>query len=236
MHDIVLIYLYISISCLLFMFVISKRAPQNQQSIFFWLQIKTFAAIVVNLFAWQFHWFDRVIIAGHEFRMLALYMDWLITTPITLVLILKWLQWLTEQTFKTNLMKTLIGLNLGMIAFGFLAEWVQNSLWLRWCLFGGAGVMMIGIWTVMYRESHQLHKTHSERCTFEYRFIVNLVMCFWMGFPLIWLLSPFGMNWISIDFTLMLFWLLNSWTKLVFLIVILGKLRDLKVRSGLELD
>jgi hypothetical protein len=158
------------------------------------------------------------------FTLLPLYMDWLWTTPMTIV-ILSCLANADAHKIERGTRKqlvTLISLDLLMLSFGMMAE--RSDGILKALLFSISGCLLASvlymIWTVLHRQAQ-----HQARVTYRTFVILALFISVgWLYFPLIWLLGPLAVGAISTPATYDLLVFGNAFVKIGLFMIIVSRL------------
>jgi bacteriorhodopsin len=171
--------------------------------LFFWLALKAFAVWIVGNVASSAYLLD---------------LDWLITTPLTVVILTMYAT-RTKQVGRGR-WGLAIGLCTMMVGGGMLAK--QDWLGLRWFWFGSAGVAMVIILVALLRL--RVANTH-------YWWIYGFNSVMWAAFPLIWVLGPNGLGKFNMDMETRLFTGFDLVAKMGLFLIIL-----ISVRGGIRRD
>lgn len=151
----------------------------------------------------------------------ARYIDWALTTPL---LILNLAMIATFQVGrKTALVASLIGLDLFMIATGFLSAIASGPA--KWVFFGLSCFAFLGVllvlWDEMRKEAAKL--TWGEYQT--YTKCLQALTFLWCAYPVVFLLGTEGLGRVSLEVEGMLYMVLDVASKLGFGLIVLANVR-----------
>ena len=158
------------------------------------------------------------------------YADWLVTTPLLL-----WALFSTayfHRPFEWTLFIGLVFADVIMILSGLLGD-LATDPFVRWTCFavgcGALATMIVVVWgkmrRVAYAQSHELGSAYTKVAAF--------LTAAWIGYPVIWALSPAGSDVFGSGLTTILLVVLPILSKVGFSIFDLHELRKLgRVRPG----
>ena len=167
-----------------------------------------------------------VMVDGQEVY-LARYCDWIVTTPLLLFVLSS--SGMFFRPLDHTTIGTLIGLDVIMVLSGLFADLTANeSVQWFWYLVGCVSLLLIFsiLWGRVRREAF----AHNEEIGRAYTRLAGLFTALWLGYPLIWALSPSGFGLIGNGLTTILFVLLPIVSKVGFSIYDLHELRKLAPR------
>jgi bacteriorhodopsin len=154
-----------------------------RKKLVFWFGIKSF--FVLGVLTWMALRMSTEVWLTQKW--MPFEWDWLMTTPITLVLLIQ-VVYFPQNVPIEAVRFPWIWCPLMVIA-GMLADWdVLHGKWI-WFLLGGfsLGVIFRALWMKMNAANHRI-----------YRPLVFFTMGCWVLFPIVWVLGPNGIHVISI--------------------------------------
>lgn len=185
---------------------LSYRAKGVLKRLYVFVLIKTLSAMFIHdvLAFWMTDgWLDSPI------TFLPLYLDWLMTTPLTLWILLG-LASFRKELPKITYIKIAI-LDLLMVLLGLLADAFTGGL--RWVFFVlSAGLFSWLVWMLW----GPIRRHAAAQISFYYKkflIITSFTTFAWFLFPLLWLSSPLAFNVLNVDESIRAFLLHNIVTK-----------------------
>ncbi|SCL19552.1 bacteriorhodopsin [Micromonospora nigra] len=172
----------------------------------------------------------RVEAAGHPVYW-ARYVDWVVTASLLLVaLALTATHALPGRCGRV--MAALVGANVVMILSGLLADLTVDAF-TRYAVFAVGVVAFLVVYGLIWGPLRAHAHRQPERHTAVFLEAAVLLSVLWIGYPVIWLLSPSGFDMLGSATTSVLFVGLSIISKVGWSIVDLGRLRALSDRGQL---
>jgi bacteriorhodopsin len=132
----------------------------------------------------------------------SLFMDWFVTTPLTLLLLWRWAHGLDSDLPRMTVSKparaskplllALIGADWLMLLCGLLAGRLAGGS--RWSLFAAASLLMVLILLLIWRNLRRIADFQSGPLKHSYYGMATFVSASWFLFPLLWLCSPYALG------------------------------------------
>lgn len=142
------------------------------------------------------------------------YVDWLLTTPLLLL----YLAMLAKPGRRP--LVALVALDVVVIVAGAAAVLTAGPL--SWGLFAIAGVAYLGIVYLLIETLPTAATFASERVAIVFTKLRNLTVVLWTIYPVVWLLAPQGLGWLTFGTEMMVVVYLDFLTKVAFAIVALN--------------
>lgn len=165
----------------------------------------------------------RVTIRGDEV-LVARYADWMLTTPLLLALL-----GMVANASRSTI-ATLIGLDVYMIATGFLAV-LAEPLWQTLVWWGVSTLAFIVLLYILIRVLSKGAGEQPEGVVNVYRRLRNLTVVLWSFYPIIWLAGGHGFALLPSNVELVSFVVLDVLAKVVFGLILLRSHDTVKVHS-----
>lgn len=156
----------------------------------------------------------------------ARYLDWVVTTPLLLLALAFTAFFKVKKDY--TLIAGVIGADIFMILTGLIADLSVEPARYIWYGLGVVAfvVIMYLLWVPMRAEA----AAHPEsRIGGIYTRGLTYLTIFWIGYPLVWLIGPSGLNLVSQDIDTLLFIVLPIFSKVGFSLYDLMMLRDLNM-------
>lgn len=142
---------------------------------------------------------------------IARYVDWLLTTPL-LLLYLAMLCKSGSQTYAV-----LIGLDVLVIAAGAAAIFTTGLL--SWGLFALGGVAFVAIAYLLVSWLPKQSSFASDRVYAQFFKLRNITVVLWALYPVVWVFSPAGLGWLTLNTEMMTIVYLDFITKAAFVAI-----------------
>lgn len=149
------------------------------------LIIPGFAAIAYAMMALDI---GNILIDGYVVPV-PRYIDWLVTTPI----LVGYAGYVAGSEKRWYLTAGLI--DAGMIAVGFAAAVLDPPI--RWAAFGLSALCHLGLLVVLYGIFPQAAREQNSTRQQLFKTLQNHVGLLWLAYPVVWIVSPLGINAIS---------------------------------------
>lgn len=142
------------------------------------------------------------------------YVDWLLTTPLLLLYLA-----MLSKPGRRNLI-LLIGLDVIVIGTGAGAVLTEGVI--SWVLFSAGGLAYLGIVYLLVEAIPASASFASERVAIVFMKLRNITVVLWTMYPVVWLLAPQGIGWLTLGTEMMLIVYLDVLTKAVFVLIALN--------------
>ncbi|NUE01082.1 bacteriorhodopsin [Halorubraceae archaeon YAN] len=139
------------------------------------------------------------------------YIDWLLTTPL-LVLYLAML-----CKAGVRMYATLITLDIILILSGAAAVLTTGTL--SWALFGVGSLAYLGLAYLLVKTVPQQTSFRSDRISMQFFKLRNITVVLWTLYPVVWVFSPAGFGWLTLNTEMMVVVYLDFITKVAFVAI-----------------
>ncbi len=188
---------------------------------------------------WSGTWYAVMALGGGQVEVAgqttywARYVDWVVTTPLLLVALVLTATHALPRT-RWGLMAALVVADVVMVTSGALADLAEDNTW-RFSLYGvgwlGLVAVLVLIWGPLRRTAEQQPPAMAKA----FREVALLLSLLWVGYPLIWLVGPSGLGLVGETTDTALFVVLPAFSKVVWSLIDLTKLRGLARRGELTI-
>ena len=162
---------------------------------------------------------------GERAVYIARYADWVVTTPL-LLLVLGWMAMHYSEHKRVALLATLVLADVVMITTGLIADLTTDTA-ATWTFYGiGVAALLLIIyltWDPLRRIAQASHAELGRR----YVQMAAFLTVMWIGYPTVWLLGPSGLGVLGETTDVLLFVVLPIFSKVVFSLLVLAILRGL---------
>ena len=163
-----------------------------------------------------------ILILGND-PLLALFGEWIITTPLTLVSLALLAMPSRNRVWKWILM--LVVFDVIMIGLGWISAYANPSV--KWWWYAAAFAPLTGIAWLLWGPIRKIAKTLSTQAYEKYLFLTRYTTWTWGIYPFVWLLGHFEGNGMPMDTILAVFFVMNSITKLTYVFLMNRSLASL---------
>ncbi|MFI6243173.1 bacteriorhodopsin [Micromonospora sp. NPDC050795] len=191
-------------------------------------------AIAVAIPLWSGFWYLVMALGGgradvgDQTTFWARYADWVITTPLLLVaLSLTAMQALPNKRW--GLVRALVAADILMITMGFLADVMENRA-ARYSLYAVGVVALLVVFGLIWGPLRATAARQPAPMSRTFTQVALLLSVLWVGYPLIWILGPSGLELFGNTTDTALFVILPILSKVGWSAVDLGLLRRLSDR------
>ena len=167
-----------------------------------------------------------VLVDGREVYF-ARYCDWIVTTPLLLFVLAS--SGMFFRPLDKTTIGTLIGLDVVMILSGLFADLTTRAP-VQWFWYTVGCVCLVLIFGILWGRVRREAYAHNEEIGQAYTRLAAFFTALWLGYPLIWALSPSGLGVFGPSTTVALFVVLPVVSKVGFSIYDLSELRKLAPR------
>ena len=157
----------------------------------------------------------------------ARYADWIVTTPLLLAGLAWTAMFYTRK--HASLIVTLLGADVIMILSGLFADLTDHEP-VRWMWYGIGCVCLAIIFWVAWGPLRRIADSQGPELGATYRRTAAFLGVLWVGYPLVWALSPSGLGVLGSTVTVALFVILPVVSKVGFSLYDLSELRKLGER------
>lgn len=200
---------------------LSYRAKGVLKRLYLFVLIKTLGALFIHdvLAMWM-----TDVWQNSPITFLPLYLDWLMTTPLTLWILLG-LASFRQELRKITYIQIAI-LDVLMVTLGLLADAYTGGL--RWIFFGLSAIVFSWIIWMLWGPTRRHAAAQSSPNYKKFLIITSFTTFTWILFPLLWLSSPLALNLLNLDQLIRAFLLHNIAAKsgIFLLLVVLFRINQ----------
>jgi bacteriorhodopsin len=157
------------------------------------------------------------------------YADWVVTTPLLLVALACTAMYTAKKDY--TLIGSLVGAQVVVIVCGLVADLSTDPTQrVAWYIAGTGAffAVLYVIWSPLVAIADAQGRAVGDT----YRRVATYFTGFWVLYPVVWLIGPSGLGWVSQDVDTLLFVALPIFSKVGFSLYDLSQLRALETRGG----
>ncbi len=188
---------------------------------------------------WSGLWYAVMALGGGQVEVAgqttywARYVDWVVSTPLLLVaLVLTATHALTRR--RRGLVAALVGADVLMITSGAFADLAEDTT-VRFSLYGIGWLALMAILGLIWGPLRRVAEQQPPAMAKAFRDVALLLSVLWVGYPLIWFVGPSGLALVGETTDTALFVVLPIFSKVVWSLVDLSRLRSLSRRGELTI-